>query len=1066
MSVVVCPSCGEENPAKFRLCGFCGTPLMQAEPPPEMRRTVTIVFSDLKGSTAMGEGLDPESVREVISRYFAEMRKALERHGGRVEKFIGDAIMAVFGLPNAHEDDALRAVRAAAEMKAALASINDELMRRWGVRLENRTGVNTGEVIAADTPDAQTLVTGDTVNVAARLEQAAPALEILIGAPTYRLVKHAVEVEELEPLELKGKSERVPAYRLISVEREADSVVRRHEAAMVGRDTELRLLEEGFELAREHGRPQLVTVVGDAGLGKSRLIGELMSRLHGEAQILKGRALGYGDGITFWPLMGAVRQAAGIVEDDDVAAARRRLSELVHGREDVEARIASAIGLSEESFPVQDIFWAARELFRSLARERPLLVVFEDVHWAEPTFLDLVEHVLAGVEAPVLLVCDSRPELLDARGHWRDLPDSTVIELHPLTAAESARVIENMLGFDGIDERVRRHVIDAAEGNPLFVEQLVSMLIDDGLVEHRDGQWHARDELATVTIPPTIGMLLGARLDKLEPGERAIVDVASVIGQVFARDAVAALVPTASSVEITERLGTLAAKRLLEAGGEDDAEDGGGETYRFHHALIRDTAYDALLKRRRASLHEQFVDWADVVNRERGRETEFEEILGYHLEQAHRYLGELGPLDDHGQAVGARGSQKLANAGSRAFQRGDMSAAANLLQRSAALLPDGERERLRLMPVLAEALMELGSFGDAEALLDETLARVPPSDELLRADVRLAQLAVWPHVTEDLSALRSETLRVTDELIPLLDRLDAHAELAKAWRMVAFVHGSVCSWGDQVDAVQKAIHHARAAGDRRLEARLSSAYTIGLAAGPAPVAEAIERTQELIDRGLTEIQAEAIVRCSLADLYAMRGDFEDARREYRRGARLLDELGGGVVTALATLAAARVELLSGRPEDAADALRPAYDELARISERYFRPLIGVMLSEALFEVQELDESERAANDAAELADPDDIETQVRLCAVRARIAGTHGEDDAAVALAREAVELGRDTDSPPLQADALATLAEVLRAGGAAEEADRTLAEARRLYELKGDNASVARLASARSRAA
>lgn len=1064
MSVVVCPSCGEENPAKFRLCGFCGTALAPAAPPPEMRRTVTIVFSDLKGSTAMGEGLDPESVREVIARYFAEMRKVLERHGGRVEKFIGDAIMAVFGLPHAHEDDALRAVRAAAEMKASLAVINDELMRRWGVQLENRTGVNTGEVIAADNPDAQTLVTGDTVNVAARLEQAAPALEVLIGAPTYRLVRHAVEVEELEPLELKGKSERVPAYRLLSVLGEADSVVRRHEATMVGREAELRLLEEGFELARTHGRAQLVTVVGDAGLGKSRLIGELTSRLHDQVQILKGRALAYGEGITFWPLMGAVRQAAGIVEDDDVALARQRLSAVVNGREDVAARIASAIGLSQESFPVQDIFWAARELFRSLAEERPLLVVFEDVHWAEPTFLDLVEHLLAGVEAPLLVVCDSRPELLDDRGSWRDLADSTVIELHPLTAAESAEVIENMLGFAGIDDRVRSHVIDAAEGNPLFVEQLVSMLIDDGLVEQRDGAWHAREELGAIAIPPTIHMLLGARLDRLAPEERTIVDVASVIGQVFARDAVSALVPTASSVEVTERLALLSAKRLLEVGGGDD--DGDGDMYRFHHALIRDTAYEALLKRRRATLHEQFVDWADLVNRERGRETEFEEILGYHLEQAHRYLDELGPLDEHGRSLGVRGSQKLASAGTRAFQRGDMAAAANLLRRAASLLPEEDVARLRLMPALGEALMETGSFAEAAALLDETLPRVPASEERLVADVRLARLAVAHHITEDLSSLLQEMLTEAQSLVPVLERLDAHAELAKAWRMIAFVPGSVCRWGEYLDAIQRAMFHARSAGDRRLEARLASGYTTALVAGPVAVEEAVTRTRELLDRGLPEIQAEAIVRASLADLLAMRLAFDEARHEYTHAKKLLEELGGGVVTTLATLAAARVELLAGRPEDAVGVLRPAYDELGSIAERYFRPLVGVMLAEALFELGEVDEAERTADDAAELADPDDIETQARLRAVRARLAGVHGDAAAAVDLARQGVEVTREPDAPVMRADALAILAEALLGAGVVDEAEEALAEARALYRGKGDDASVARLTSAHSKVA
>jgi tetratricopeptide (TPR) repeat protein len=322
------------------------------------------------------------------------------------------------------------------------------------------------------------------------------------------------------------------------------------------------------------------------------------------------------------------------------------------------------------------------------------------------------------------------------------------------------------------------------------------------------------------------------------------------------------------------------------------------------------------------------------------------------------------------------------------------------------------------------------------------------------------------HVTEDLSSLRQEMLAEAQALIPVLERLEAHAELAKAWRMIAFVHGSVCAWGAQVDAVQQAILHARAAGDRRLEARLSSAYTMGLCAGPTPAPDAITRTQEIVDRGLSDIQAEAIVRASLADLLAMRREFDGARREYLHAERLLHELGGGVVTTLATLAAARVELLAGRPEDAVRTLRPAYDGLGAIAERYFRPLVGAMLAEALFELGELDEAERTADDAADLADPDDIETQARLRAVRSRLAGAHGEAATAVEVAREGVEITREPDAPLMRADALATLAEALVGAGVTDEAEDALAEARALYEGKGDEASAARLTSARSKVA
>ncbi len=299
--MAVCPSCGEQNPDRFRLCGYCGTPLAAPLPAQEVRKTVTVVFCDLKGSTSLGERLDSEALREVMTRYFDEMRGALEEHGGLIEKYIGDAIMAVFGLPRIREDDALRAVRGAAEMKRRLAVLNAELERRWGVTLENRTGVNTGEIVAGDPSAGQRLVIGDTVNVAARLEQAADAQEILIGAPTFRLVRTSVRVEEVEPLELKGKAERVPAYRLLSVE-EVGTAERRR-LPLVGREAELATLESELETAVLSSSCRLVTIVAQAGVGKSRLLEELFDRIAPRATTLGGRCLPYGRGITFWPLI-------------------------------------------------------------------------------------------------------------------------------------------------------------------------------------------------------------------------------------------------------------------------------------------------------------------------------------------------------------------------------------------------------------------------------------------------------------------------------------------------------------------------------------------------------------------------------------------------------------------------------------------------------------------------------------------------------------------------------------------------------------------------------------------
>jgi len=636
-----CGQCGTENPDVAKFCLACGSPLVAAPPKQEFRKVVTIVFSDLKGSTAMGEKLDSESLREVMTRYFDSMSAELEKHGGVVEKFIGDAIMAVFGLPKLHEDDALRAVRAAADMQRAQAVLNDELERHWGVRLTVRTGVNTGEVVAGDPTTGQRLVTGDAVNVAARLEQAAGAQEVLLGDLTYRLVRDFVDVEEVEPLDLKGKSEPVPAYRLVGVRADAERP-RRLDAPMVGRERELESLRDALRSSIEDRRCRLVTVIGEAGVGKSRLIDEFVGSVDGEASVLRGRCLPYGDGITFWPFAEAVRQAAGIAERDSMESALEKLAAIA-GDDDVVARVASALGLSSDPFPVHELLWGARKLLEALASSKPLVVLFDDIHWAESTFLELIEHVVdATQDTPLLLVCPSRHELIERLPDWSTAEGAERIILEPLTDDETGTVAEHLLGEAGLDDEIRKRIVEASEGNPLFVEQLLSMLIDEGRIRFEDGGWRATAEIDRVAVPPTIQALLAARLDYLEADERAVIEPAAVVGQVFVKDAIAYLIQERLQPQVGDQLAALTDKQFVRPDHSRPEEE---EAYRFHHILIRDTAYDGILKRARATLHERLVEWADSVNREGA--TEYQEINGYHLEQAFRYLSELGPLDDH-----------------------------------------------------------------------------------------------------------------------------------------------------------------------------------------------------------------------------------------------------------------------------------------------------------------------------------------------------------------------------------------------------------------------------------
>jgi class 3 adenylate cyclase/tetratricopeptide (TPR) repeat protein len=1038
--VQICPNCGEENPDRFRLCGFCGAELAPQLAPQETRKTVTIVFSDLKGSTNLGEALDSESLREVMSRYFEEMQQILEAHGGRVEKYIGDAIMAVFGLPRLHEDDALRAVRAASEMQAALRVLNGELERRWGVQLENRTGVNTGEVVAGDPTSGQRLVTGDAVNVAARLEQAAPALEILVGEPTYRLVRHAVEVEPVEPLPLKGKSEPVPAYRLLAVKEAVEGVARRHDRPLVGRESELASLEAEFGLAAAATSCRLVAVLADAGVGKSKLIEEFGQAV--EARVFSGRCLPYGRGYTYWPLVEIFRQAAAIRDDDAPDEAIAKLANLLGGNQDVVDRIASTIGLSEVQYQPDELFWGVRRAFETLAANKALVAVFEDIHWAEATLVDLIEYLetaVAGV--PVVLLCAARPDLLEQRPAWSE---KELLTLEPLSEEESVRVIENVLGAD-LAAKVSRRIIDAAEGNPLFVEQLLSMLIDEGVLRRVDGRWEA-DDISDLAVPPTINALLAARLDQLSAEQRAVIEPAAVIGHVFEQAALDAIVEEPVRAGLEAHLSVLVDKQLVRP--EPTVDE--GPKFRFDHILIRDAAYNGVLKRVRASLHERFADWGERVNRERAREAEYDELLGYHLEQAHDYLADLGPLDAHGRGLGSRAAGHLTSAGQRAFARADMPAASNLLRRAVNLLPDEDPKRLELLPDLGEALIDVGEFAWAEAFLDEAVeAAKATGDARLEAGAVLTRLLVRHHTVEDLDGWREEVEREAKRAIERLEGDDsAHVELAKAWRILAFVHGIVLRYGDAAAAVQQAHEHARLAGDKRQEARSASAYTLAALHGPTPVSEAVARCERLLAHGLATRQAEGLVLSVLAHLRAMQGEFDKARNLYGRARTQLEEL-GAVNAALASIDSSVVEMLAGDPVAAERELREDYEKLSSLGDKYFLPPLAALLARAVAAQGRHEEAHELAGTSQQLAADDDLVAQALWRGVKAKLLAAEGRLDEAEELAREAIELLGQTDALIEQADALMELAEVLVKRGQIRAARAVVEESRRLYERK-----------------
>ena len=1038
-----CGQCGTENPDVAKFCLACGSPLTAAPPPQEFRKVVTIVFSDLKGSTAMGEKLDSESLREVMTRYFDSMSEELEKHGGVVEKFIGDAIMAVFGLPKLHEDDALRAVRAAAGMQHAQAVLNDELERHWGVRLTVRTGVNTGEVVAGDPSTGQRLVTGDAVNVAARLEQAAGAQEVLLGDLTYRLVRDFVDVEEVEPLELKGKSEPVPAYRLVGV-REGVERVMRFDAPMVGRDAELESLRSALRCSTADGRCRLVTVIGEAGVGKSRLIDEFIRSVEGEASVLRGRCLPYGDGITFWPLAEAVRHAADIAERDSTESALEKLAAIAEGDDEVVARVASAIGLAPAPFPVQELFWGARKLLETVARTQPLVVVFDDIHWAEATFLELIEHIVDTTrETPLLLVCPTRHELLERLPEWSTREGAERIVLTALTGDQTGEVAEHLLGEAGLDDEVRARIVAAAEGNPLFVEQLLSMLIDEGLIRFEDGAWRATEEIERVAVPPTIQALLASRLDRLEADERSVIEPAAVVGQVFRRDAITYLAP--EHVQVAVKLSSLTDKQFVLPDRTRSEEE---DAYKFHHILIRDTTYEGILKRARATLHERFVEWGDSVNRERA--VEYEEILGYHLEQAYGYLSDLGPLDDHGRGLGADGARRLAAAGRRAFARGDVPAAASLLGRAVALLAEDEGARLQLLPEYGEALLQVGRFQDADTTLQDAIERagrlgastVLGHASLVRLLVRLR--------TGEQEGWKDEAAITITEAMAAFELAGDHAGLARAWRLLAWTHGAACHFELAAEAQENALEQARRAGDVRQQNRAATAYAVAAVFGPTRLAEAAERCEQMLEQVTGDRHAEGLLRAYLASLQAMRGSIEEARELLAQGRAMLEELGLDVEGALVDIEAWRIEMLASDSVAAERELRRAYESLSAVGEKFILSTAAGLLGQTQYALDRLDEAEQLGLEAKALATADDVDTQALWRCVLSKIAARRGEFDKGEGLVREALEILEPTDAVLLRFGALLDLAEVLRLAQREDEARAALRDAQALAEQKG----------------
>jgi class 3 adenylate cyclase/tetratricopeptide (TPR) repeat protein len=1061
--VAACPNCGSENAQGANFCSVCGAQLGAVEAPEaaEVRKTVTIVFCDVTGSTELGEQLDPESMRKVMARYFDAMRAALERHGGSVEKFIGDAVMAVFGIPQLHEDDALRAVRAAADMRTALADLNRELERDHGVRLACRIGVNTGEVlVGADTSDFGR-VTGDAVNTAARLEGAARPSEILIGDATELLVRDGVQTEPVEPLSLKGKAEPVPAHRLVEVLSEIGQVRRALTSAMVGRDRELEDLTRAFARAAEDRSCLLFTILGAAGEGKTRLVEEFLSTVDGSGSVVRGRCLPYGEGITYWPVAEAVREALGVQAFDPPERVTLRLDEALAGDEHSRAiagRLGEILGFGEGLAAAEETPWAIRRFLEILAAQRPLVAVWEDIHWAEPAFLDCVNHVVDwSRDAPILMLCTARPEFLDRRSDWGGgkLNASTLL-LRPLDPKDSAELIANLLGGAGLADEALDRVTEAAGGNPLFVEQLLSMLIDDGVLVRQNGGWTALDDLSSVSVPPSVAALLAARLERLSDEERRTIECGSVIGKEFYADAVRYLLPERLRPNASELIMSLVRKELVRS---ERSAAPGDDAFRFRHILIRDAAYQAIPKERRAELHEGFADWIAHVGRERAEEAD--ELMGYHLEQAFRYREALGPLDEHALELGRRASQRLAAAGRRALARHDVRAVINLLGRAESLLDPSTAARVSLLPDLAIALWNGGQVDEAKAIVEEARVR---AEELGMPELEMHAMLAGSFVSSDVTASSGvrgssrsdrpfDQIRVDSErAIRMFEASGDERGLARAWHLIADVEWDLGHAGAQLAALERALEHAGRVGAPFETGEVLLSVTSAIVRGPTPVTEGIAKSEQFVRDFPGNRVVEAYLDHAIAHLRARLGEFDAAREASDRYRAFLLDTGQMIGYWRSAELRFDVEMLAGDTEAALAVAEEGYMALLEKGDRW--PYLGAFVGQARLELGQMEEAAEVAEVAASSAIA--VERALGL-GVLARVRAREGDGVAAEKLISEAVEIVERTDFLFDRGTVQLDLAEVMELLGHDEEARSARERALAMFEEKGDLVSAAR---------
>jgi DNA-binding SARP family transcriptional activator len=980
---------------------------------PRERRTVTVLCADLAASGE--QSADPEALRRVVLRSLEVATAVLRHHGARVEEIIGDLLIGFFGIPVAHEDDAMRAIRAAVELRTAVAALNDDFPPVPGIRFSARAGVETGELVVATGGSQHARATGQALTQAARLQQTAADGDVLVGPATQRLARGAAILKAVESIE---------AWRVLDVVSGPPAIARRLGAPMVGRAAELTRLRTAFASTARLRKAYRLTIIGEAGIGKSRLSRAFAESIGSDVRIITGRCPAYGDGITFLPLREAVLDAAG-------PRGWPAVSDLLEGEDDgahIAEQIAGAIGVSSWPGGTFEVFPAVRRLFEILAARRPLVLVVEDLHWAEPTFLDLIEYLADRALGPIFLLCLARPDLIQERPLWGSgSQNADALFLDPLDANDVEQLIADRAGLTLPPESLHQ-ILEAAHGNPLFAEQLLAAFDDHGLE----------------TIPASIQSLLVMRLDRLGPGERDLLRSAAVVGTTFAEDALTALVPDRARSFVERHLHALEHKRFIARGT--------GTQLQFGHTLIQHAAYQSMTRQDRARLHGRFADWLE--NEATDPPPELDEIAGYHLEQAIEQQRAIGLVDTI-PALAMRAGDRLASAGERAFGRFDITAAENLLSRARSLLPPEDSRRAHVTRVLAEAYQVLGRHSLADELLAELLdaARTigdRSSERSLRQERARIQIFTGadPIPLDSLEREASDAARLSAET-------GDDGGVARASFALGYVHMRAGRIGAMEESLRTSLRHANRSGQIReqLAARWVLARSILL--GATPVRDCIEECRELVAFGET---VHAGVLTELAMLSAMLGEFEEAR-ELNERARLLFVERMRVKRPLMFLAQsnATVDLLNEDLAAAERDLRKAVDLALEIGERDEISWAAAKLSLVLRAEKR---SEEAANFAAlstRTAPSESVAAQALSRTAQAHELAERGDHPDAEALARQAVDLAPN-QMLNLRADLLVELSKVLQTTDGGRVAREAADEAARLYERKGNIVAASRV--------